>query len=524
MRPLTGRSPGTTRSFILSAKHAGMFCLAFVCASSLLQANLLAAERDSRASARPNILWLIAEDFGPELSCYGHPQVWTPRIDSLADRGMRFTQTFTVTPVCSTSRSSFMTGMYAMSIGAHNHRSHRNDGFALPDGVRVLTDRFRDAGYFTANVRHFPKSIPFKGTGKTDWNFHYEGKPFDSDQWDDLRDHQPFYAQVNFPETHRGRDWDKAHIGLERTADPEKVNLPPYYPDHPIAREDWAQYLNAAMTLDRKIGMILELMKEQGLDKNTVVFFMGDHGRAHVRGKQWPYDSGLHVPFIVAWPAGIPVAAGFQAGTVSDRLVSSLDWSATSLAIAGIDVPPTMQGETFLGENAPPPREYLFGGRDRGDETVLRIRTVRTDRYRYIRNFMPERPFLQINRYKEVSYPMIPLMRKLHALGRLTAEQEVLMAASRPAEELFDVTEDPYEIHNLASDPQYADVKAKLAQRLEEWIVDIDDKGRIPEPQEVIDFWEQRQQQNYADRLQKTKDRFEELWQRKYADEPPSKK
>src|ERR1041385_2058812 len=160
------------------------------------------------ASPRPNILWLIAEDFGQHLGCYGTKEVSSPNLDRLASDGVRYTRFFTTAPVCSPSRSAFMTGMYQTSIGAQNHRSHRDDGFVLPPGVRVLTDWMRDAGYFTANVREFPEPIQFKGVGKTDWNFTYTNAahgnaPFDSERWADLKTHQPFYAQVNFQETHR---------------------------------------------------------------------------------------------------------------------------------------------------------------------------------------------------------------------------------------------------------------------------------------------------------------------------------
>ena len=177
-------------------------------------------------AARPNILWLIAEDLGPHLGCDGTREVWTPHLDRLALEGVRYTRFYTG-HVCSPSRSSFMTGMYATTIGAHHHRSHRNDGYRLPEGVRVLTDWMRDAGYFTANLRELPASCGFKGTGKTDWNFAYEGQPFDSAKWDDLQTHQPFCAQLNFSETHR------AYRGPKR-ADPAKVDIPPYYPDHPV--------------------------------------------------------------------------------------------------------------------------------------------------------------------------------------------------------------------------------------------------------------------------------------------------
>ncbi|MCA9052907.1 MAG: sulfatase [Planctomycetaceae bacterium] len=311
----------------------------------------------SVAAERPNILWLIAEDFGPDLSCYSTPQVHTPHIDSLAQQGVRFTRACTTTPVCSTSRSSFMTGMYATTIGAHNHRSHRDGDHPLPDGVRIITDWLRPAGYYTANIRQFPAGVDFKGTGKTDWNFTYSGKPFDGDRWADLASHQPFYAQVNFPETHRGREWDRAHKEIEQTADPNQVVFPPCYPDDPITRADYAQYLNAAMALDRKIGTILDLLKQQGLWENTIVVFMADHGQAMVRGKQWPYESGLRIPLIIRWPEATPAPSEFAPGTTSDELVTSIDLTATTLDWAGVQHPATMQGQVFWGPHASPNRQ-----------------------------------------------------------------------------------------------------------------------------------------------------------------------
>ena len=459
---------------------------------------------------RPNILWIIAEDMGPELGCYGTPEVWTPALDRLASQGVRYTHAFTTAPVCSTSRSAFMTGMYQTTIGAHHHRSHQGDGYRLPPGVRVLTDWLRDAGYFTANVRDLtgdPGETFFRGTGKTDWNFAYEGKPFDSDRWSDLKSHQPFYAQINFPETHRGPAWDRAHEHIARRADPDKVKIPPYYPDHPVTRADWAQYLNAVMALDRKVELVLRKLEAEGLAESTVVVFMADHGRAMVRGKQWPYDSGLRIPLLIRWPRGIPAPERFEAGTVDDRLIASIDITATTLSIAGVEPPLTMQGRVFLGSRAAPPRRFVFGGRDRGDETVFRIRTVRAQRYRYLRNFMPERPFLQMNRYKEWSYPVLRLMRELHAEGKLDEVQSVLMAPRRPPEELYDLEEDPYEIRNLAASPEHQDVLETLRAALETWIVESNDQGRFPESPEIIRYWEERMKESYDERLRRRAER-----------------
>jgi len=428
---------------------------------------------------RPNILWLIAEDFGPHLGCYGTKEVWTPNLDKLASDGVRYTRAFTTAPVCSASRSAFMTGMYQTAIGAHNHRSHRDDGYKLPDGVRVLPDWLRDAGYFTANLREMPKEFGFKGTGKTDWNFTYEGKPYDSEKWDDLKSHQPFYAQINFHETHR-------KFNGEKRADPTKVVIPPYYPDHPVTREDWAKYLDAATELDRKIGLILKQLETDGLADNTVVIFFGDNGQAHVRGKQFCYDSGLIVPLIIRWPKSVPMPKNLKPGTVDSQLHDSIDWSATTLALAGAPKPPKMQGRVFLGDRAEPPREYSFGARDRCDETVFRFRTVRDARYRYIRNFTPDRPFLQPNAYKEKQYPVWNLLKELHAQGKLTPAQEVLCALTMPAEELYDLENDPYEVKNLAGSPEHADVLKRLRAALEQWIANTCDAGAVMEPPEIV--------------------------------------
>jgi N-sulfoglucosamine sulfohydrolase len=452
---------------------------------------------------RPNILWLIAEDLSPDLGCYGTTQVWTPNLDRLAGEGMRFTRTYTTAPVCSASRSAFMTGMYQTTIGAQNHRSHRDDGYGLPPGVRVLTDWLREAGYFTANIKNLPTPADFQGTAKTDWNFTYKGKPFDSDNWTDLKTHQPFYAQVNFSETHRLYETMKTeHRGFPAPprADPAKVILPPYYPDHPEARADWANYLDSATELDRKVGEVLAQLKRDGLAENTVVIFIGDHGAAQMRSKQWCYESGLRIPLLVYWPKGLPVPAGFAAGTVSSRIIEAIDLSATTLRLAGVEKPPAMQGRAFLGAGAERPRAYAFGARDRCDETVDRIRTVRDERYRYIRNFMPERPLLQPNKYKETMYPMIALMRRLHAEGKLNEVQEVLLAPRRPAEELYDLAADPYEIHNLADSPapEHQAARRRLSEVLEKWIVDSGDQGRTPEPPQVIQYWEAQMRGAYA--------------------------
>jgi N-sulfoglucosamine sulfohydrolase len=443
----------------------------FLCAASLLHS----------ASEKPNILWLIGEDFSPNLSCYGETLVQTPNLDKLAAEGMRFTRAFTTAPVCSASRSAFMTGMYQTTIGAHHHRSHRDDGYKLPEGVRVLTDHMRDAGYFTANLKQLPASCGFKGAGKTDWNFTYEGQPFDSDNWADLKSHQPFMAQINFQETHRT-------FHGEKKVDPAKVSVPPIYPDHPVTREDWARYLDAAMELDRKIGLVLQALEAEGLAENTIIMFMGDHGMAHVRGKQFCYDDGLRIPLIMRWPKSHTPPAHFKAGTVSEQFIEAIDLAPTLLTIAGGKIPAKMQGRAFLGDHAGPARQMAFGARDRCDTAVFRFRTVRDARYRYIKNFMPEVPFLAPSAYKERQYPVWNLIKELGAEGKLTDWQKnYYLSPTMPAEELYDMEMDSWSMNNLVGSdkPEHQAALKKLRSALEKWLVESDDQGRFPEPAEV---------------------------------------
>lgn len=439
----------------------------------------LASTSASRAAERPSILWLIAEDFGNQLGCAGTKEAHTPNLDRLAADGVRYDRFYTTAPVCSPSRSAFMTGMYQTTIGAHHHRSHRDDGYRLPPGVRLLSEWFRSRGYFTANLRHLPPELGFRGTAKTDWNFTPPEKPFDSDRWADLKAHQPFFAQLNFQETHRA-------FHAPKLADPAKVEIPPYEPDHPVTRADHAAYLDAAAELDRKVGLVLARLEADGLADSTVVVFFGDNGQAHIRGKQFCYEEGLNVPLIIRWPKGLPRPAWYVPGSVDHRLLMSIDLAPTMLSLCGFVAPKSMQGRAFLGSRAGPPWIHVFGARDRCDETPFRIRTVRDSNYRYIRNFTPDRPFLQANRYKEASYPVWNLLKRLHAEGKLTPPQAQLCAPTMPEEELYDLVADPHEIHNLAGNPAHAVTQDSLRKALDEWIAATDDQGRFPEPPELI--------------------------------------
>jgi len=440
------------------------------------------------SNPQPNILWIIGEDVSQDLNCYGEHLAHTPNLDKLAMGGMRFTNAFTTAPVCSASRSALMTGMYQTSIGAHNHRSHRDDNYQLPIGVNVITKYFREAGYFTANIKTAAPGI--EGTVKTDWNFSFEN-PFDGDDWNQRREGQPFFAQVNFPEAHR--IFKKSESNPINPAD---VKLPPYYPDHPITREDWALYLDTIKHLDNKVGAILKRLENEGLSDNTIVFFFGDHGRAMPRAKQWLYDPGIRIPLIIRWPGHI------KAGAVNENLISAIDITATSMKIAGIPFPEKLEGRDFLGNDASN-REYIIAARDRCDETVDRIRCVRTKKFKYIKNFFPERPYLQLNRYKETEYPTLRLMRRLHLAGKLNSDQEKFLASTRPPEELYDIQNDPFELNNLAANPEFNDTLTNLREILINWIKKTGDKGEIPEDPEVPQKYLKKMQDLYDERIKK---------------------
>jgi arylsulfatase A-like enzyme len=236
---------------------------------------------------------------------------------------------------------------------------------------------------------------------------------------------------------------------------------------------DWAAYLDAVRLTDLQVGEVLHRLDAEGLRETTIIAFMTDHGISHARGKQFLHDEGIHVPLILAGP-------GLPRGEIRDELVSQIDLTATSLALAGIAVPDWMQGRDLLAKDHAP-RDAVFSARDRCDETVDRIRSVRTDHYKYIRNFYPSRPLLQPNRYKDAK-PIIARLRALHAAGGLDDLQErLLFSPTRPVEELYDLQADPHELVNLAADPARRNTMEALRARLERWMVETNDQGRTPE-------------------------------------------
>ena len=432
----------------------------------------------------PNILWIVADDLGTDLGCYGDSLVHTPHLDRLAQQGTLFSNLYTVTAVCSPSRSALITGMYPVSINAHQHRTYYKD--SLPEPVRPITEYFREAGYFVSNGS-FNNWDKF---GKTDYNFiHANEALYDGTDWRQRAAGQPFFAQVQIFYPHRPFRRDPTH-----PVNADSVRLPPYYPNHPVARQDWALYLETVQHVDQEVGKVLQRLEADGLADSTIVFFFGDQGRPHVRAKQFLYDPGTHTPLIIRQP-------GEAAGQTDDQLISNIDLAPTAMRLAGIPVPDYVQGQSFLGDDAPP-REHVFTMRDRRDGTVDRIRAVRTKDYKYIRNFYPERPYTQFNGYKKHSYPVLTLMQVMQQRGELTPAQARFMAATRPPEELYYLPEDPHEINNLADDPAHRDKLVELRQVLDAWLAEVD-TATYPEDSAAVAYAQQDMQQNFEERMKK---------------------
>jgi arylsulfatase A-like enzyme len=441
------------------------------------------------------------------MSCYGYDINPTPNLDRLSEKGVRFLNTFMPAPVCSPCRSALITGMMQTTLGMHNHHSSRSEETAihLPSSVKTVPEIFRQAGYFTFNQ------------GKDDYNFWYDRDSLYAGEyathalygksgkrnigWKDRQPDQPFFGQIQLSggkHIYRENFKDRIRNPVNR----KDFDLPPYYPDHPAVREDWAQHLDSAQITDDEVGEILEHLRKDGLSENTIIFFFSDHGMRLWRHKQFCYDSGLHVPFIMSWP-GNPEKLGGE-GRIREDLVNGIDIAATSLALAGIEIPDYMESRDLFARGFEP-REHVISARDRCDYTIDRIRTVRTKRFRYIRNFMLDRPYMQPN-YRD-AWEITQTMRRLHAQGQLDAIQDRFWSEKRPPEEFYDLQNDPHEIDNLVGRPEYSDELIRHRKILDDWILETGDKGQYPEDaanlKYMFDWWGEKCVNPEYDRFRK---------------------
>jgi arylsulfatase A-like enzyme len=442
----------------------------------LFLATLAYAAPLDAANSLPNIVFLTCEDISPNLGCYGDPDAITPNLDRFAKEGTRFTRAFTHAPVCAPSRSGLITGVYPTTLGSHHMRSK------LTKTPPLFVDYLRRAGYTVC----WP-TAGGAGIGKTDFNFDVPKGWVDvtvdwTKQPEVLK--EPFIAVYNITVTHESQARatkaqyakNTSRLKPSERRDPAKVKLPPYYPDTEPVRDCVATYHDNITAMDYAVGDVLKLLDDRKLSENTVVFFFGDHGWGLSRGKRWPYDSGLRVPLMVRWPGKV------QPGSVRNDLVCFLDLAPTVLSLAGVEVPPHMQGRIMLGEKSQPAPKYVFAARDRMDETYDRIRSVRSERYRYVHNFHPELPYFQYINYMD-EMPIMRDWRRLAFEGRLNKTQMLFMSRTKPREELYDLENDPFEINNLATSEsaELQQVLKEMSAALDQWIVDTKDLGEVPE-------------------------------------------
>ncbi len=392
------------------------------------------------AVERPNVLWITSEDNGPQLGCYGDQYATTPCLDRLASRGLLYHKAWSVAPVCAPARTAIITGIYPSSSGALHMRSE----VRLPDTLRLFPRTLREAGYYCSN------------NAKEDYNLEGIGRIWDDSSnkahWRNRADGQPFFAVFNFTETHESQVRKRPHTAVH---DPARAPLPPYWPDAPEIRQDWAQYYDNLTVMDTRAGAILEALEKDGLAADTIVIYFGDHGPGLPRSKRTPCNSGLRVPFIVHFPdKWKPLAPpGYAAGTSSDRLISFVDLAPTMLSLAGLPVPTWMQGRAFAGPAAGMDPDFIFGMRDRMDERVDPVRSVRDQRYVYLRNYFPHRPAGQHNAYM-FETPATVVWHRMFEEGKLNAAQSAFWQP-HPPEELYDLDSDPHETVNLTADPAH---------------------------------------------------------------------
>ncbi len=439
----------------------------------LLTAGLAVLAEDARP-ARPNILWISCEDTSPWFGFCGDKCAKTPNLDALAKCGVYYNNAFASAPVCAPSRFAIITGCYATSYGTQRLRSQ----FAVSDSIKGFPSILRSAGYYCSN------------NSKTDYNTSAE-KRIISESWDECsgkahwrkrKPGQPFFAIFNLTETHQSQAFETTPSKLEPSErhDPAAAPLPPYYPDTPAARRTVSQVYDCITAMDRHAGKILAELEQDGLKDDTIVFFWPDHGQGIPRGKRTLWDTGLKVPLVVYFPEKYRSLAPAVPGGTCDRLVSLMDLGPTMLSILDLSIPAHVQGQAFLGKAAAVPREYVFGARDRVDEVAEVVRSVRDKRYLYMRNFMPHLSWNQPETYSD----QLDLRREitqLAAAGKLNADQLTYAASTKPAEALYDTEKDPWQVKNIAADPEAAPVLERLRKALRGWQADTHDVGLMHE-------------------------------------------
>jgi arylsulfatase A-like enzyme len=436
---------------------------------------LLLGAAAPQPDAFPNILWITCEDISLNVGCYGDSYAVTPNIDRLATQGVRYTNAFAPIGVCAPSRSTLILGTFAPSAGTQHMRCNG----PRPDYLRCFPEYLRDAGIYCSN------------NDKTDYNFPSPKGAWDESSkkahWRNRKAGQRFFSVFNILTSHESQiripeaQYQKrtADFSPQERHDPAKAPLPPYHPDAPEVRRDWARYADMITAMDKEVGGYLKQLEDDGLAGDTIVFYFSDHGAGMPRSKRWLYDSSLRVPMIIRFPEKWKQLAPSAPGTTSERLVSFVDYGPTLLSLLGLKIPAHMQGKAFLGGAAEQPREYIHGFRDRMDERSDLLRCVRDRRWKYIRNYRPDMVWSQYIGYM-YEMPTMKVWQKLHDEGKLDEVQDRFFR-TKPAEELYDTEADPWEIRNLAGEPAHRGTLERLRAELRRWILEIRDLGFLPE-------------------------------------------
>lgn len=434
---------------------------------------------DDNGLGKPNILWITAEDITTMLGSYGDPNARTPHLDAFAEQSVRFSNAYATAPVCMPSRSAIISGVHAVSLGTQHLRSD----VEIPDYIPRFPKLLREAGYFVTNN----DKEDYGFTDTTIWD--YSSKQA---HWRLRNDKdQPFFSVFNLGITHQSGIFGNDSVYEKRIenylpeierAKPENIQLPPYFPDSPEIRKLWARYYTNISIMDIQFQEILDQLEEDGLKENTIVFFYADHGTGMPRSKRALYDSGLKVPLLVHVPKKYESVLNMFPGTENHNMVSFVDFAPTMLELAGIEQPEEMQGQPFFSSFSIEENSFVYGTSDRVDEAYEMSRTVRSPKFRYVRNYLPFTPLLQPNYYTDQSAIMKEL-EKFRNSQDLTPAQLALFRPERQPEELYNVENDPFEVNNLAGDPKFQDVLTEMRLKMEQEILRIYDTGFMPEPE-----------------------------------------
>jgi len=431
-------------------------------------------------TAPPNIIWLVAEDISPALGCYEDPLAYTPNIDALAKEGVLFQKAYATAPICAPARSCLITGLYAISLGTQHLRSE----IPFSTQLQTLPEHLAKAGYFTSN------------RNKTDYNFdpnerweHWSGSLA---PWRYRKEEKPFFSFINVGPSHEGsvnneeryRQFVK-DVPADQITRTDRVKVPPYYPETEETKAVWAHYYDILRLMDATVGQVLDSLKADRLLENTIIFFFGDHGFGMPRYKRWLYQTGLRVPLVVRIPEAYQHLNIGPVGSQTERLVSFVDFAPTVLNLAGLKVPVEMEGLPFLGLGIDAERRFVFGARDRAVDMYEMSRAVLSDRYIYIRHYMPHLPPIQTGFIYGDQKHAFRALREAKAAGLNNKEQDKLWQP-KEVEELYDLSADPDELNNIVAHEDVQEIKSELREELHAWMKEKKDLGLLAEAEYMI--------------------------------------